>query len=68
MKARKVKKATAKKAGKKTKGSPDLQLNAGRARSVKGGFVAAEHGTRPRTPTKPSGSGPFAKLDPIKGE
>lgn len=68
MKARKVKKATAKKAGKKTKGSPDLQLNAGRARSVKGGFAAVEHGTRPSTPIRPSGSDPFVKLGPIKGE
>jgi hypothetical protein len=66
MKAKKVKKATAKKAG-KAKGLPDLQLNAGRARSVKGGFAAVEH-TSTRPLTRPPSPDPFVKIGPIKGE
>jgi hypothetical protein len=65
MKARKVKKATAKKAGKKATGLADLQLNAGRARSVKGGFAAVEHTS---LAPRPSGGDPFVRLGPIKGD
>ena len=67
MKVRKVKKATTKTASQKTKGSLDLQLNAGRARSVKGGFTAVEHKSITPSPRPPAGD-PFAKIGDIKGE
>ena len=67
MKVRKVKKATVKKASAKAKGVPDLQLDAGRARSVKGGFAAAEHKSVAPSPRPPAGD-PFARIGDIKGE
>jgi len=67
MKVRKVKKATVKKASAKAKGVPDRQLDAGRARSVKGGFAAVEHKSVTPSPRPPAGD-PFARIGDIKGE
>jgi len=67
MKVRKVKKAAVKKAGEKAKGLPDLQLDAGRARSVQGGFAAVEHKSVTPSPRPPAGD-PFARIGDIKGE
>ena len=67
MKVRKVKKAAVKKASEKAKGLPDLQLDAGRARSVKGGFAAVEHKSITPSPRPPAGD-PFARVGDIKGE